>query len=207
MKHARHYVGPETAWYEQRLQRQRRFQLIAGVVMIVFGLCILLSGILLIPGHRQPLSFDLIIISILPMLQGGVLLLANWSPVTPQAVERLRRQERIRLFRQAQGMNLPWQYRRWVRALEGLTGLLLLLSAVQDAFDIGMPSRTNAEAWIVVSIVGLLGLLLMLDSAYIKPWRARRLAERSATELAARLSLGELVTSDQAQTENNLESK
>jgi len=196
MEHTRQYAGPETAWYGERLRRKRRFELISGFVILVFGLCILITGFLLVPesARELPAPLVLIAISLLPILQGGSLLLANWGPVTRQAVEQLRRQERTQLFRQAQGMMLPWQYRRRVRILEGFFGLLLLSVALYNVFAAPMISSTDVRGWIFLLMATLPGFLLIIDSIFVKPWRVRRLVKRSATELASRLSLGELVT-------------
>jgi len=203
MEHSRQPAGPETAWYWERLRTRHRSQRIAGIAIFVFGLCLLIAEPLLTPDYNQLTILVLILIALLPVLQGSSLLLANRGPVTPQAVERLRSQERIQLFRQAQGTMLPWQYRRWTRILECILGLLLLLSIVQGALAALRMSQVEFStlsekviAWVFVTLFALISLLLIIDSIYLKPRRARRFAKHSSAELAYRLSLGELVTSN-----------
>lgn len=198
MERLRPSAGPETAWYWNRLHKKRLAQRNAGVIILGLDFVLLLTEILLAPGHDLRNVLLLLLISLLPFFQGLGLLLANWGEVQPAEVERLRSYERALLFRQAQGIDLPWQYRRWTLLFELLLGLLILLATAQiiwsvlDASPIGNP--LPMLVWSPVGLFFLLGLMLVVDSLSIKPRRARQLMKRSSAELSYRLSLGELST-------------
>src|SRR5579875_1308510 len=186
---------PETAWYEKRLRKQRRFRLITGIVILCATLFSFISNLIHFPSHDTLSLVVFVILSLLLISFGASEILANWGPVPVEEINQLRQYERLALFRQAQGI-LPWQFHPWVRVVE------LLLAAFSFWLVASHTVLVTAERtqWVMAGIYLLAGFSLLADALYFKPRRARQLAARSAVELAARLRIGEATGSRHADT-------
>ncbi|HET8846729.1 MAG TPA: hypothetical protein VFN35_35030 [Ktedonobacteraceae bacterium] len=194
MKDPRLPAGPETAWYRERLYKERRNARPLGLAILGIGVVLLLVALVLAIAHSWGNFLLFLLLAFLPILQGLSLLRASWTPVTAERVARLRSEERAQLFQQAQGIHLPWQYRDWARVLEMLLGLFFLLEGGQAlfyVFDTSSGVAAGLFIWVGILAFVLLGLFLIVDGLYLRPGKARRFIERSSAELAYRLSMGE----------------
>src|SRR5579875_3020230 len=166
---------PETAWYEKRLRKQRRFRLITGIVILCATLFSFISNLIHFPSHDTLSLVVFVILSLLLISFGASEILANWGSVPVEEISQLRQYERLTLFRQAQGI-LPWQFHPWVRVVE------LLLAALSFWLAASHTATAERAQWVMGGIYLLAGFSLLVDALYFKPRRARQLATRSAAE-------------------------
>jgi hypothetical protein len=189
------FTQPETAWYEKRLRKQRRFRLITGIMILCATLFLFISNLIHFPFHDTLSLVAFVILSLLLISFGVSEILANWGPVPVEKINQLRQYERLTLFRQAQGL-LPWQFHPWVRVVE----LLLATFSFWLAASHTVLVTAERTQWVMAGIYLLAGFSLLVDALYFKPRWARQLAARSAAELASRLRIGEATGNRHADT-------
>jgi hypothetical protein len=177
---------PEAAWYERRLQKKRRFRLVAGIALLGVALSFFIGELIQFP-FRDIISLAVFVMFSLLLIWFAVgEVLTNRGPVPVEDINQLRQHERSLLFRQAQGA-LPWQYHLWARMLE----LFLAIFCFYFAAGHTILVTANRAEWFMGGIYLIAGLLLLVDIFYFKPRRARHLATRSTSELSSRLRVGE----------------
>lgn len=177
---------PETAWYQRRLQEQRQFRLVMGIVLLCVTLYFFF-GTFIQFSFQNPMSLVICGLCILFLIwYGASEVLINRGPVPVEAIHQLRQQERSLLFRQAQGA-LPWQYHRWFRLAELLFALFSFYLAATHI----VLAPLNHPQWLSAGVYMIVGLVVLIDVFYFKPRYARHLAARSASELSYRLRIGE----------------
>ena len=179
-------ANPETAWYEQRLRRRRWGRRLFDLMRIVLGLCFLAGGFVALAVHDVVSAALLAPVAVLLLWLGVSDARDTFGPIPKEDVARLRQYERSELFRRARG-RLPWQFHGWVRILELVLAAYLFYFATGATIFVA-PAR---RAWANGILFFIFALALIGDALLLKPYRARRLARRSATELAIRLSAGE----------------
>src|SRR5689334_13786109 len=175
-----HPSQPEAAWYERRLQKKRRFRLIAGIVLLCFALSFFIGELIQFP-FRDIISLAIFVVfSLLLIWFAEREVMTNWGPVPTEDINQLRQNERSLLFRQAQGA-LPWQYHLWARTLELLLAIFCFYLAAGHTILV-TPNRVQ---WLPGAVYLIAGLLLLVDTFYFKPRRARHFASRSTAKLSS----------------------
>lgn len=193
-------VNPETAHHARLLRQGRRDQRRSGWLTLTGSIIVLVGGAFLLgAGIIAHLSFTPQILFLLGGMAvagvAGILatildLTAGTRAVTHQEIQEHRQRTREMLLRQAQGY-LPFFYRRPAIVLEIGIGCLWGLLAL--ATFLAVPISAFGWLNIVMAIFFLLGCLFFLaDALLTRPREAKRLAARSAEELARRLALGEI---------------
>jgi membrane protein implicated in regulation of membrane protease activity len=191
-------IYSEFELYQQMALRRRRISYMYGRTLLMSGvgclfvLMVLLPALLLAPSSTH----DALIWVVLSALSAGVglagylCLRAAQKALTKEEVERVRRRERMRLYRQARGF-MPWRYRIWAQVGIALVGLLLLAVGVCFIYLFG-PAAWDAWGYLI------LGVALLLVACFYVPRRDRkRLSQRSAQQLSELLLLGETQVNEQ----------
>lgn len=193
-------INPETAHHARIIRQGRRDRRRSGWLTLIASLIVLVGCVFLLGvgvAAHVPLTPVLLAFLGIMALAGaaGILaaitdLTAGAKPVTVQEVQAQRQQTREELLRRAQG-HLPFYYRRPAIILEIAIGCLWGLMGVASL--IAVPVSPFGWLDILMAILFLVGFLAFLGDALLtRPREAKRLAARSAEELARRLALGEI---------------
>lgn len=203
-------ITSETAFYRYRLGQERNALRQRSVIVMILcstllGLGILLGGFLLLARifpSDMLLFFSLVLLGVLGsifLVFGVVGYRLAKQPVSEQEVLQLRQSERIRLFREAQGV-LPVAYRPWRLALDGLLGMLC--SACGIACLLFSFPGNGVIKFLYAGCLQCTALSMLYNALYVKPRRARLIPSQSARELKQRLALGEIMCEEGAHDTN-----
>jgi hypothetical protein len=185
--------NPDFEYYRHMVLRRRYLYATYGRLLAFAG-CFSLCGLFLPALCIDPYIFMHTMISLLAAILFGLASLAAvlfgivlWrkarrEPSTDE-IDHMRRTQRARLFRQAQGV-LPWSHRRLTRALLFLFGVVLLLVGGCFLYLFGL------RAWDGWGYVAL-GVFLFVTAGYILPAESQHLPQESAGQLADHWLQGE----------------
>ncbi len=192
-------VYSEFELYQQMALRRRRVCYMYGRVLLMSGVGCLCVLMVLLPAlllstptytHDLLVWFALSTASAAATVAGFLCLRYAQKALTKEEVERVRRRERMRLYRQARGF-LPWRYRIWGQLGIAFVGLLLLAVGATFLYLFG------ASAWDGWGYL-ILGVALLLVAFFFVPRRERHhLSQRSAQQLSELLLLGETQVDNQ----------
>ncbi len=189
----------ETAFYRNILVQRRKAQRQRStLVMVVCGtlqmLWLFLGGLLPIRNILSLTTFLMLSPFVFGLLTGIFAIFGFRSyrrahaSITDNDVSHLRQIERMRLFRQAQGI-LPDAYRPWRIALDVLVGLLFAASGI-TCLLLSIPDNGLLKYVYAFSLHGT-ALYLLYAALYTKPKRAKDIPAESARELKSWLAHGE----------------
>lgn len=197
----------ETAFYRNMLTQKRKGQRDrSSIIMILCGtlqmLWLMLGGFLPLRNILTYSTFLLLSPLVFGTLTATFALFGFRSyrrankPVTEGDVAQLRQIERMRLFRQAQGI-VPSAYTPLRIAFDILAGLFLAASGI-TCLLLSIPDNGLAK---YVYAFGLHGtaLYLLYSALYTKPRRAKEIPAESARELKRRFALSEEMDESETQ--------
>ncbi len=197
----------ETAFYRNILVQRRKAQRQRStLVMIVCGTLMMLWLFLggLLPLHNllslttflllSPFVFGLL--TALFAIFGFRSYRRAYLSITDNDVSHLRQAERMRLFREAQGI-LPTAYTTWRIVLDVLIGLLFAASGI-SCLLFSIPDNGLLKYIYAFSLHGT-ALYLLYAALYTKPRRAKDIPAESARELKRWLALGETMEESETQ--------
>ncbi len=174
--------------YRQMLLRRQHLCYHYGRMMAVWGtgslsIFAIFFFMVLVQAHgnlqdnRFWLASSVLFVAHLLIISGGLWLLkkARREP-TARDVEQFRRRERVRLFRQAQGI-LSLEYRLLGRVLLICVGSLLSLGGLSVIYFFGLLAL---DGWGYLSI----GIILLIGAIFVLPKEGKRLQQESAKQLS-----------------------
>ncbi len=174
--------------YRQMLLRRQHLYYHYGRMMAIWGtgslsIFAIFFIMLLVQtrGNLHDSSFwfasSILFVTHLLIIGGGLWLLKKARrELTARDIEQLRRRERVRLFRQAQGI-LSLEYRLIGRVLLIGVGSLLCIGGLVVIYFFGLLAL---DGWGYL----ILGIILLVGAIFILPKEGKRLQQESAKQLS-----------------------